>query len=102
MDDFVLKGLSVADKTIEKFLARAVRLYERQREEPFGSPQLGLYVRRWIRWVRGIAPENAPHGQNMEWSVRHHTSLNAFEIHSCVVEISPDLTDRAFRRRFGC
>lgn len=30
-------GLSVAEKTIEKFLARATRLYEREQEEPFGS-----------------------------------------------------------------
>jgi hypothetical protein len=41
---FTPEGLSVAEKTIEKFLARAVRLYEQERGEPFGSPQLGLYV----------------------------------------------------------
>ena len=41
----------MAEKTIEKFLARAVRLYEQELEEPFGSPQLGLYVRRWVSWV---------------------------------------------------
>jgi len=43
---FSPEGLSMAEKTIEKFLARAVRLYEQEREEPFGSPLLGLYVRR--------------------------------------------------------
>ena len=42
------KGLSVAEKTIEKFRARAVRLYEQERGEPFGSPLLGLYVKRWL------------------------------------------------------
>ena len=41
----------MAEKTIEKFLARAVRLYEKEQEEPFGSPLLGLYVRRWYVWV---------------------------------------------------
>jgi hypothetical protein len=41
----------MAEKTIKKFLARAVRLYEQEREEPCGSPQLGLYVRRWMSWV---------------------------------------------------
>ena len=33
----------MAEKTIEKFLARAVRLYEQEPGEPFGSPLLGLY-----------------------------------------------------------
>jgi hypothetical protein len=46
-------GLSVAEKTIEKFLARVVRLYEQEQEEPFGSPLLGLYVRRWVGWLYG-------------------------------------------------
>jgi len=55
---FSPEGLSVAEKTIEKFLAHAVRLYEQEREEPCGSPQLGLYVRRWVSWVRGIASIN--------------------------------------------
>jgi hypothetical protein len=44
-------GLSVSKKTIEKFLARAVRLYEQEQEEPFGSPRLGLYMLRWVRWA---------------------------------------------------
>jgi hypothetical protein len=30
--------------------ARAVRLYEQEQGEPFGSPLLGLYVRRWASW----------------------------------------------------
>jgi hypothetical protein len=55
-------GPSVAEKTIEKFLTRAVRLYEQERGEPFGSPLPGLYVRRWVSWVRGIALENACRG----------------------------------------
>jgi hypothetical protein len=47
--DVCPEELAMAEKTIEKFLARAVRLYEQEREEPFGSPRLGLYVRRWVR-----------------------------------------------------
>jgi hypothetical protein len=35
---FSPEGLSVAEKTIEKFLARAVRRYEQERDEPCGSP----------------------------------------------------------------
>ena len=31
---FSPEGLAVAEKTIEKLLARAVRLYEQEREEP--------------------------------------------------------------------
>jgi len=42
----------MAEKAIEKFLARAIRLYEQEREEPCGSPQLGLYVRRRVGWVK--------------------------------------------------
>jgi hypothetical protein len=49
------EGLSVVEKTIEKFLASAVRLYGQEQEEPFVSPLLKLYVRRWVRWVRCIA-----------------------------------------------
>jgi hypothetical protein len=45
---FSPEGLSVAEKTIEKFLGRSVRLYEQEQREPFGSPLLGLYVRRWV------------------------------------------------------
>ncbi len=44
--------LSLAEKTIERFVARAVRLYEQGPEEAFVSAQLGLYVRRWVGWAR--------------------------------------------------
>ncbi len=48
--------LSVAAKTIENFVARAIRLYEQEPEEAFASARLGLYVRRWVRWARsGVA-----------------------------------------------
>jgi hypothetical protein len=55
---FSPEGLSVAEKTIEKFLARAVRLYEQKQGESFGSPSLGLYVLRWVRWIGGIISVN--------------------------------------------
>lgn len=49
--------LSVAEKTIEKFLVRAVQLYEQEQEEPCGSPLLGLNVRRWVSCLySGISP----------------------------------------------
>ncbi len=44
-------GLSLAKKTIENFIARAARLYEQEPREGFASPQLGLYVKRWVSWV---------------------------------------------------
>jgi len=55
---FSPEGLSIAEKTIEKFLVRAVRLYEQEREEPCGSSRLGLHVLRWGRWIRGIVSVN--------------------------------------------
>ena len=57
---FSPERLSVAEKTIEKFLARAVRLYEQEPGEPFDSSRLGLYVRRWVSWVSGTASRTAP------------------------------------------
>ncbi len=55
------EGLSMAKKAVEKFLARAVRLYEQEQGESFGSPLLGLYVRRWERWVNaGLNNINLP------------------------------------------
>ncbi len=36
-------------KTIEKFVARCIRLYEQEPEEALASARLGFYVRRWIR-----------------------------------------------------
>jgi len=50
---FSSEGLSVADKTGEKFLVRAGRLYEheQEQEELFCSSQLGFYICRWKTWV---------------------------------------------------
>ncbi len=64
---FNLAGLTVAKKTVERFVARAIRLYEQEPEEAFASARLGLYVRRWVRWagaglgaLRGGNPNNPP------------------------------------------
>ncbi len=48
---FGTDGISVAKKTVENFVARAIWLYEQERREPFGSPRFGSYVRRWIGWA---------------------------------------------------
>jgi len=44
-------GFRVAEATIEKFVERATRLYEQERERPEGPSALGKYVRRWVGWV---------------------------------------------------
>ncbi len=46
-------GLTVAKATIQKFVERASRLYERERERPDGPSLLGMYVRRWVGWANG-------------------------------------------------
>ncbi len=46
------EGLSLAKRTVENFISRAIRLYEQEPREPYGSYRLGLYVRRWVMWVR--------------------------------------------------
>ncbi len=48
---FSREGLTVAKATIQKFVARAIRLYEQELGEPFGSSRFGSYVRRWVRWT---------------------------------------------------
>ncbi len=54
-------GLSMATRTVENFVARAIRLYEQEPGGPFGSSRFGLYVRRWVRWASaGLAVEGRP------------------------------------------
>ncbi len=50
---FSPEGLRVAKATIQKFVERAARLYEQEREEPDGPSLLGQYVRRWVGWAEG-------------------------------------------------
>ena len=48
-------------RTIQNFLARAIRLYEQEPGEPFDSSRLGVYVRRWVRWTgAGLAVADIP------------------------------------------
>ena len=57
-------GLSVATKTVENFVARAIRLYEQEPGEACASARLGLYVRRWVRWVGAGLPEHPTKTKN--------------------------------------
>ena len=41
----------MAVKTVEQFVARAIRLYEQEPREALASARLGLYVRRWLEWA---------------------------------------------------
>ena len=45
------EGFTVAAKTIEQFVARAIRLYEQEPGEALASAQLRAYVRRWVGWA---------------------------------------------------
>lgn len=54
---FSPEGLSMAEKTIEKFLARAVRFYEQEQEEPFGSPRPAWIVRAAVGQVGKCRPK---------------------------------------------
>ncbi len=44
----------MAKATIEKFVERATRLYEQDREEPLSPSRLGVYVRRWLAWAGAV------------------------------------------------
>lgn len=48
---FSPEGLAVARKTVDKFVERALRLYEQGPGEPRDSSRLGVYVQRWLRWA---------------------------------------------------
>ncbi len=51
------EGFTVAAKTIEQFVARAIRLYEQEPGEADASARFGLYVRRWVRWAGAAVTE---------------------------------------------
>jgi RNA-directed DNA polymerase len=45
------EGIEVATATLERFLERAILLYEQEPGEAHSdSSRLGQYVRRWMRW----------------------------------------------------
>ena len=55
------EGLTMAAKTIEQFVERAIRLYEQEPGELGGSSRLGMHVRRWVSWAR-IGFSDVPSG----------------------------------------
>ncbi len=67
-------GLRVAKATIEKFVERAARLYEQEREEPDGPSLLGLYVRRWSAWACGGLDTASPGLLALTWTTRRCNS----------------------------
>ncbi len=50
---FSRDGLKVAKATTQRYVERAARLYEQEREDRQGSAALGMYVRRWVGWAFG-------------------------------------------------
>lgn len=50
---FSRSGLRVAKGTLEKFVERASRLYEREPGDASGTSRFGAYVRRWAGWATG-------------------------------------------------
>jgi len=60
-DHFSPERITVAAATVQRFVARATRLYEQERGKPEGFLLLGWYVRRWVRWVAGgLGPVSSP------------------------------------------
>ena len=47
------EGITVAEANWQRFVERALRLYEQDRGKPCGSPRLDEYVRRRRGWGRG-------------------------------------------------
>ena len=53
--------LTVAQATVERFLARVTRLYEQEGDRRAAAVSLGLYVRRWAGWASaGVSPLGRP------------------------------------------
>jgi len=51
---FSRSGLRVAMATVERFVERAARLYEQDREASLSPSRLGMYVRRWVGWAKSL------------------------------------------------
>jgi hypothetical protein len=45
-------SIRVVLRVFMNFVARVRQLYEQEPREPDTSSRLGVYVRRWVRWVR--------------------------------------------------
>ena len=50
--------LTIVQKTVERFVERAIQLYEQEPGEACDSSRLGRYVQRWGRWVRAGVPRS--------------------------------------------
>ena len=50
---FSRAGLSIAIKTVERFVKHATQLYEHEQHGSTGTPLFGRYVRRWESWALG-------------------------------------------------
>ncbi len=48
---FTPESLSAAEKTVQRFVERATRLYEQEPGEPGGSSRFWDYVKRWLIWL---------------------------------------------------
>ncbi|MFT5438304.1 MAG: hypothetical protein ACI9MJ_000163 [Alphaproteobacteria bacterium] len=59
-----------------KFVARAARLYEQEREEPRSPSRLGMYVRRWLGCPDRLA-RGAQHYCHCRYAVRQRDRLAA-------------------------
>jgi len=57
---FSPERLAIAHKTLNNFIERAIRLYERGPRESLGSTRLGKYVQRWVKWVGAGLGVNPP------------------------------------------
>ena len=68
---FGIGALTVADATIERFVAHAILLYEQGRIERIKAPLLGMYVRRWRGW-----PKAGVHGLRDDCSASLATSIS--------------------------
>ncbi len=41
----------MAKDTLVRFVERATRLYEQEREKPYDPSRLGQYVKQWLSWL---------------------------------------------------
>ncbi len=62
------RRLTVANKTLMRFVERTTRLYEQERGKPEGFPRLGAYVQRWQIW--------ASSGMGKSGAIREGTAMN--------------------------
>ena len=53
-------SLALAEKTVEHFVARAIRLYEQEPGEVLASARLSEYVRRWVRSAGASSSRASP------------------------------------------